>query len=296
MNIFITGGTGFVGQEVIRQLLAAQHSVRALVRSNQKATLDAKIELVSGDTTQPDSLKGLLDGCDAIIHLVGIIREFPARGITFEKAHTNSTRNMVQAAADQGVSRFLHMSANGARAGAVSNYHKTKWAAEELVRQSVLDWTIFRPSLIFGANDQFVNMLAGLIKALPLVPVMGDGRYRMQPVCVSDVAGGFVAALDTAESISQTYLCGGANAYSYDEILDLVGQALGKKTGIHKLHHPLLLMKPVVKLLQSIPQFPMSSDQLQMLLEGNCCDPTNWQKTFKLELTDFSTGIATYIK
>ena len=295
MKVFVTGGTGFVGQEVIRQLRNSQHSVRALVRTARPELFSAEIETVNADATQVDSLNTLLEGCDAVIHLVGIIREFPARNITFARLHVDSTRNLLQAASEQGVPRFLHMSANGSRADASTDYHKTKWAAEELVRQSALDWTIFRPSLIFGAADQFVNLLAQLIGKLPIIPVMGDGQYRIQPVSVSDVAAGFVKALETPESSGQTYHCGGPKAYSYDEILDLIGLALGK-TKVCKLHHPLWMMKPVVSVMQSLPQFPMTSDQLQMLLEGNCCDPTDWKETFKLELREFSAGIKTYLK
>lgn len=296
MKVFVSGGTGFVGQELIRQLLNTQHSVRALIREDNSAIDGDRVETVTGDTTDPASLKDALDGCDAVIHLVGIIREFPSRGISFARLHTESTGNLLQAAEMQGVSRFLHMSANGARVDAVSDYHKSKWAAEELVRQSNLNWTIFRPSLIFGAADQFVSLLAGLVKSLPLVPVMGDGRYRIQPVCVTDVARGFVTALEVAESISQTYHCGGPKDYSYDEILDMIGLALGKKKPVRKIHQPLFLMKPLVTLMQSIPQFPMTSTQLQMLLEGNCCDPSEWQEAFKLDLTGFPEGISSYLK
>ncbi len=296
MKIFVTGATGFVGQELVSQLLEAQHSVRALVRTEGSGKKNDKIEIHRGDSTRPDSLKSGLEGCDAVINLVGIIREFPSRAITFERLHRESTGNLLQAAAEQGVTRFLQMSANGVRADAVTEYHKTKWAAEELVRQSALDWTIFRPSLIFGANDQFVNMLASLIKTLPVVPVMGDGRYRLQPVCVTDVARGFVRALDNKEAIGQTYHCGGPDSYSYDEILDLIGQALGRKTPVRKLHQPLWLMQPLVAKLQALPQFPMTADQLQMLLEGNCCDPSAWRKSFNLDLTAFPQGIASYLK
>ncbi len=295
MKVFLTGGTGFVGQEILRQLLAAGHQVRALVRPGSNLEHSPAVETVSGDVTEPQSLQGALAGCDAVIHLVGIIREFPGKGITFEDLHTKATKNILQAAGDQGVKRYLQMSANGTREDAVTDYHKTKWAAEVAVRQSDLDWTIFRPSLIFGPEDEFVNMLADLIRKLPVVPVMGDGQYRLQPVAVRDVAAGYLRALETPESIGQTYHCGGPKDYSYDEVLDLVGQALGKGK-VCKLHQPLFLMKPVVGLLESIPQFPITSDQLQMLLEGNCCDPEPWRSTFDLQLTGFTEGIQDYLK
>lgn len=295
MKVFVTGATGFVGQEVVQQLKTTNYQIKVLLRNQSQAAEFPDTDTFIGDTTELNSLHGGLAGCDAVIHLVGIIREFPRRGITFERLHSESTRNMLRAAQEQGVSRFLQMSANGTRADAVTGYHKSKWMAEQLVRQSRLDWTIFRPSLIFGPKDLFVNLLAGLIQKLPAVPVMGDGKYRLQPVSVKDVALGFVKALDHSKSIGQTYHCGGPQAYSYDEVLDLIGTALGKKS-VCKLHHPLLLMKPVVAMMQSLPQFPMTSDQLQMLLEENICDPTAWREDLALELRDFPSGIAEYLR
>ncbi|NOY12751.1 MAG: complex I NDUFA9 subunit family protein [Deltaproteobacteria bacterium] len=295
MEIFLTGGTGFVGREILAHLLSAGHRVRALVRREQALQNRERVETVVGDTTEASSLSGLLCGCDAVIHLVGIIREKRKNGITFERLHVESTYNVAMAAKNQGVSRFLQMSANGSRAEAVTAYHQTKWAAEELLRQSQLDWTIFRPSLIFGPNDQFVNMLAGLIRTLPVVPVPGDGKYRLQPVSVTNVAEGFVRALAVTDSIGQTYHCAGPRTYSYNEILDMIGAALGRNR-VYKLHQPLVLMKPLVALLQSLAAFPLTSDQLQMLLEGNCCDPTHWRESLNLKLIDFNHGIAGYLR
>lgn len=295
MKVFLTGGSGFVGREVIKQLLAEQHNVRALIRQTSALKQLNGLETVIGDTTRPETLKNQLIGCDAVIHLVGIIREGHSRGITFERLHTEATENILQAAQEQGVQRYIQMSANGTGESAVTGYHRTKWAAEEKVRQSNLHWTIFRPSLIFGPQDMFVNMLARLIKTLPLVPVMGDGQYQLQPVHVTDVAKSFVAALQQTESIGQTYCCCGPQRFSYDEILDLVGKALGLSR-VRKLHQPLWLMKPVVGVLQSLPMFPMTSDQLQMLLDGNICTDRHWVDAFSLELTDFSGGIGAYLK
>lgn len=294
MKIFLTGGTGFVGREILKQLREAGHQVRVLIRKKNELSTQEQVETVVGDTTDKNSLTGGLTGCDAVIHLVGIIREFPRRGITFQRLHPESTRNMVAAAEEQGVDRYLQMSANGSGIAAVSAYHRSKWAAEQAVCHSNLNWTIFRPSLIFGPNDSFVNTLARMIRTLPLVPVMGNGQYRLQPVSVTDVAKGFVNALKREETVGQVYHCGGPTDYSYDEILELIGQALGKGP-LRKLHHPLSLMKPLVSVLQLLPQFPMSRDQLQILLEGNCCDPTEWQQALGLELTDFSQGIKNYL-
>ncbi len=211
MRVFITGGTGFVGSEVVRQLLAAGHTARCLVREGSEGKLPIRegVEIHFGDVLDPASLEKGVAGCQAVIHLVGIIREFPARGITFERLHHLATANMVAAATAGGVKRYLQMSANGTRKDAASPYHRSKWDAEQAVRTSTLDWTIFRPSLIYGRGDAFVSMLAGLVRKLPVVPVLGDGRYRMSPVAVEDVAAGFVGALERPETAGQAYHCCG---------------------------------------------------------------------------------------
>ncbi len=295
MKVFITGGSGFVGREIIQQLVAKNYAVRALVRQADALDDFGGIETIIGDTTQPETLRDQLTGCDAVIHLVGIIREFTGRGVTFKRLHVDSTDHVLNATEEQGIKRYLQMSANGTRANAVTNYHQSKWEAEELVRQSNLDWTIFRPSLIFGPHDQFVNMLAQLIKTLPIVPVMGNGQYQLQPVSIIDIAESFVTALDKPETAGKIYPCCGPQTFSYDQILDLIAQALGQVAGTRKFHQPLWLMKPIVAALQAIPLFPITSDQLQMLLEGNICNDDSWKNDFTLELHKFSSSIKTYL-
>ncbi len=297
MKVFLTGGTGFVGTEILRQLSEAGHAIRALVRpgSEGKLSILNGVEIVRGDATDAPSLEGAMGGCDAVIHLVGIIRESPPRGITFRRLHAEATSNVVAAAQSQGVRRYLHMSANGTRADAASEYHRTKWEAEETVRASGLDWTIFRPSLIFGPGDEFVNMLAPIVGTLPVVPVIGNGRYRMSPVAVEDVAAGFVRALTRLETAGMIFHCCGPETLSYDELLDRIGEAMGKSK-VRKLHQPAALVKPVVSLLDSIPRFPITSAQLTMLLEGNVCDPAPWAGAFAIEPIPFSEGIRKYVK
>jgi len=292
MRVFVAGGTGFVGRELVSQLLAGGHRVVALVRPGSEGKLaGAKgLQLHAGDALDPASLEGGLDGCEALINLIGIIREFPGRKVTFERLHSEATRNLVKAALQQGVGRYLQMSANGTRPDAKSDYHRTKWAAEELVRGSGLDWTIFRPSLIYGRGGEFVTMLAAMVNKLPVVPVIGDGRYRMSPVAVEQVAASFCLALEKPATAGQCYACCGGGSYSYDEILDLVGTALGKGK-VAKLHQPLFMIKPVVRLLENLPPFPITSTQLTMLLEGNVCDPAPWQEVFGLTPEDFAAGI-----
>ncbi len=292
MKVFLTGGTGFVGSEVRRQLVAAGHNVRVLVRegSESKLAVTENVEIHSGDVTDAVSLIGALNGCDAVIHLVGIIREFPGRGVTFRKIHVEGTGNMLTAAEEHGVQRFLHMSSNCTRERGSSEYHRTKWQAEERIRDSILDWTIFRPSVIFGPGSEFVGMLAELIRRIPVVPVIGDGQYRMQPVARQQVAASFVRALEMPETISETYHLGGGESYSYDEILDLTARALGQEK-VTKAHQPLLIIKPMIRLMQGCDHFPITNDQLTMLVEGNVCDTRDWVQAFGLAPLSYAEGV-----
>jgi len=138
MRVFLTGGTGFVGREVTRQLIATGHQVRALVRSGSepKLALPGQVEVHNGDIKDVANLKESLSGCDAVIHLIGIIREFPSKGITFQRLHIESVRTMIAATEAAGIKRFIHMSANGVRPNAQASYHQTKWEAEQLLRAS----------------------------------------------------------------------------------------------------------------------------------------------------------------
>lgn len=292
MKIFIAGGTGFVGGHLKRELLERGHELRMLVHKRSPETASA-VEQVEGDVTRLESFVQAVNGCDAVINLVGIIREFPSRGVTFESLHVQATANMLAAALKSGVNRYLQMSALGARPNAVSKYHKTKFQAEELVRTSSLSWTIMRPSLIFGPKDAFVNMLARQMRLAPVMPVIGNGRYRLQPIHADDVARCFARALEMPETSGQCYELCGNNRMSYVELLDAVAAALDKSAPF-KPQAPLGLMKLVIPVMQHLPQFPITMDQLQMLIEENICDG-RWKEAFQVEPIDFKAGIAEYL-
>jgi NADH dehydrogenase len=291
-RVFVTGATGFVGRAVIHALRAEGYIVRCLVRRGSERKMQGlgAVERVEGDILIRRGLEDEMAGCDAAIHLVGIIREHPASGTTFQIVHTLGTRNVLQAAARAGVRRFLHMSALGVRAGAQARYHQTKWAAEEAVRGSGLNWTIFRPSIIYGPGDALVTMLAQMVRRLPLVPVIGDGRQRLQPVPVEHVAEGFVRALARAAAEKQTYEVGGGDVVTMLELLDLIGHALGRRR-VRKIHVPLGLVWPLARVLHPLPGFPVTPDQLLMLEEDHTCDPRPFYSTFGLTPLPLATGL-----
>lgn len=291
-RVFVTGATGFVGRAVIQALRAEGHSVRCLVRRGSERDLQGfeAIERVEGDILgSPAALQADIAGCDTVVHLVGIIREHKTRGITFARLHDQGTRNVVEAAAAAGARRFLHMSALGTRPGARARYHQTKWAGEEAVRSSGLAWTIFRPSVIYGRGDGFLSMLAGMVRRLPVVPVIGDGRQRLQPVPVEHVAAGFARAVTNDASIKQTYDVAGPDPLSMIEVLTAIGAALHRPVRLVRV--PLGLIRPAARVLHRLPTFPVTPDQLLMLQEDNTGDPGPFYATFGLTPVPFTRGL-----
>ncbi|MBI1846273.1 MAG: complex I NDUFA9 subunit family protein [Candidatus Rokubacteria bacterium] len=293
MRILVTGATGFVGRSVVHALCAEGRLVRCLVRRGSERDLRGfeALERVEGDVRSPRSLEDAVAGCDAVIHLVGIIREFPDRGITFERLHHLATENVLAAAAAAGVGRFLHMSALGTRPGARSRYHQTKWAGEEAVRGSGLAWTIFRPSIIYGRGDGFVSMLADMIRRAPVVPVLGSGQHRLQPVPVEQIATAFARAIDRPATEKHVYEAGGPEAVSMVRLLDLIGEALGRPR-VRKIHVPLGLITPLARALHRLPGFPVTPDQLLMLEADSTCDPGPFFRAFDLEPEPLAAGLA----
>jgi uncharacterized protein YbjT (DUF2867 family) len=291
-EVFVTGATGFVGHALLQRLCAAGHVVRCLVRHGSEGRLRGlgAIARIEGDVLIRRGLEEGMAGCDAVIHLVGIIREHRAANVTFERVHVEGTRNVLEAAKAAGVQRYVHMSALGARPGAASRYHLTKWAAEEAVRGSGLGWTIFRPSIIYGRGDGFVTLLASMVRRLPAVPVIGSGLQRLQPIAAEQVAAGFVEALERPITIKQTYEVGGPEAVTMLELLDSIGRALGRRR-VRKVHVPLGVMKPLARLLHPLPGFPVTPDQLLMLGEDSVCDPRPFFDAFQLEPVPLATGL-----
>lgn len=293
MRIFLAGGTGFVGGHLRRALTARGHSIRLLVH-RRSGGHEPGVEEFEGDATLLPSIADGPRGCDATINLIGIIREAPRRGITFERLHVEATRNLLAASRGADVERYLQMSALGTGPDAGTGYFRTKYRAEEEVRGSGLAWTIFRPSIIYGPKDEFVTMLAGMIKALPALPVIGDGTYQLQPISAGDVARGFVDALRMPETVGQTYSLCGPDRLSYNELLDTIARVIGR-SAVLKVKNPLSLMRLVVPVLQHLPFFPLTVDQLEMLVQGSTCDGS-WSATFGFEPTPFEAGIRSYLK
>jgi len=268
VRIAVTGGTGFVGRHIVRRLRERGHAVRALVRNAGRPLPEELrgVEIAPGDLSHPAALHSLVTGMDAVIHLVGIIVE--RRAGTFEAVHVEGTRRMVEAARAAGCRRFVHMSATGARdePGATA-YHRTKARAEHVVRGSGLSAAIFRPSIIVGPGNVPVQLLARLHRRLPVIPVFGRGDFPIQPVWVEDVALAFALAAERAE-IAGTFELGGPDVVTYEEFVRAIGRAAGHPRPL--LHVPLPLVRLAARAFDPLgPYAPITTDQLEMLVEGS---------------------------
>jgi NADH dehydrogenase len=293
--IVVTGATGLVGRMLVRQARAGGYLVRAVARDLERARRCAELrgaELFHGNALCAPSLEGAMDGAGCVVNLVGIVRQW--RENTFERAHVDGAQNVLDAAKKAGAKRFVHVSALGARDGARSRYHQSKWAGEERVRKSGLAWTILRPSVIYGAGDRSISVLAKTMRLLPVVPVLGDGRAKVQPVAVEFVAGAVLGALRNDNAVGKTYDLCGPEAFSWNELYDKLMKAQGLRKP--KAHLPL----PVAHVLAGVFEAllanpPFTRDQLLLLSEDNVGDARPAEHDFVLEQESFEAGISRYL-
>ena len=305
MKVAVFGGTGFVGSYIVDALLAAGHEPVVLVRAGSESKVNRRDDvcIVSGDIATPSAIDAALDGADAVIYNIGILREYPRKGITFERLQYRGAVRVIEAARRAGVSRLILMSANGVRVPGTP-YQETKFRAEEFARHSGMDVTVFRPSVIFGdprGTYEFATQLHREMVATPL-PGIGfhngwsadRGQIHMSPVHVEDVARAFVEALDDPETIGKTYTLGGPESLSWSEMLKRVAAATGREKSI--LPMPIGVMRLGASALDWLPFFPVTRDQLTMLAEGNEAKPDDVAALIKQPPAEFSSETLAYLK
>ncbi len=282
-RVGLFGGTGFVGSYLVDALLDNGFHPVLLVRNGSGAKLRQpdRCTLITGDINDAGAITRVAEGSDALIYNIGILREFPKRGITFARLQDEAARRVIDTAVAAGVQRFLLMSANGVKPDG-TDYQRSKFNAEAHLQGTNLDWTIFRPSVLFGdprGHMEFATQLsAEIIDSLLPAPLFhagllprNAGGFSMSPVHVTDVAAAFVRALQDAQTIGQTYHLGGPESITWRDLLGRLATARGRKKLM--LPAPALGVIAAATLLDRFEAFPITRDQLRMLLEGNACAP-----------------------
>ncbi len=269
-NICILGGSGFVGRALADQLATSGRRVRVVTRSTPRAMPLAvlpTVELLVADPHDPASLAQAFDNMDAVVNLIGILHEGGGGG-TFGGAHAELPGKVVDACHQAGVQQLLHMSALGAGESAPSEYQRSKARGEAAIREraGALPWTIFRPSVIFGEGDRFLNLFASMVRMFPVLPLAGAGA-RFQPIWVEDVARAFTCALGDSRTFGQAYELGGPRTYTLAELVAFVGSTVGHTPRILPLPGALASLQAFT--LEHLPGKLMTRDNLRSMSVDN---------------------------
>lgn len=281
--VTLVGGSGFIGRYAARVLVEQGWRVRVACR-NVSTAIDARlagppgwVDVVQANIRNRDSLVRALDGADAVVNLVGILFEHGRQ--TFEGEHAEGAALVAEVAKEKGITRFVQISAIGADAGSKSPYARTKAAAEAAVREAIPEAVILRPSIVFGPEDQFFNRFANLARFAPLMPAIGGGKTKFQPVYAGDVAEAIAAAVEQAGAAGKTYELGGPRTYSFNEIYDLVLKTIDRKR--FKIPVPFFVMRPIAYITGAVWRFvppfswaffgdpPVTGSQVEMLTADN---------------------------
>lgn len=280
MQVLVTGATGFLGRHVVPALQEQRHSVRCLIHTpgRERVFAPRSVDIHYGNVLEPDTLQAAFQDVEAVVHLVGIIRR--RKNPSYDQINRQSVANVLAAAKESGgVKHFLLISALGAAETPSYPYLYSKWQGEQAVVNSGLPYTILQPSIMFGPGDEFLNNVAALLQVCLLVPVVGSGRNRLQPIAVEDMARCIALSVDRASLKNKTIEMGGPKHVSYNEIVNLVGTTLGKRR--IQFHVPVWFMYILTVAIQMlVPRAPVTTDQLRMLVLRNVAVPDVVEKTF----------------
>ncbi len=290
--ILVTGGTGFVGPAVVHALRAEGHDVRALVRdlrSKSARTLESwGVMLAQGDMTDAPSLERAVQGVDTVVHLVAIPTGSEEK---FQRVMIQGTRDLVAAAKQAEVDRFVHMSALGTGEDSkdLTPYFRAKWDQEQTVRGSGLGHTIFRPSFIFGKTGGMLPLLIKQVRWSPAIAVVGT--RRMQPIWVEDVAAYFAKSLSTAGATNRTFELGGPDVVTWDELYERIKRVTGKRRPTFRM--PVGLARAGAAVVEKLPTgLPLSRDAVTMLeFADNVTDTKPAVETFDIQPTGLTEQI-----
>ena len=306
MNIAVFGGTGFVGKYILKLLIKNNYNVYTLVRLGSEHKIDkiSNINIIYGDPTNKTSLDQTIMNCSSIIYNIGIIREFPNKGITYQKLHYDYVVKIIDKAKQYNIKHFILMSANGSNPYG-TDYQRTKYLAEEYLKDSGLTYTIFRPSLIFGQPDgdqEFCSQLRDTMLRLPIPAplffkgfnLFSSGKFKMTPIHVENVADFFVKSILNEKHYMKSYNLGGIESFNWKKIITYISFALRKNKLMIPV--PVLPIKILAFLFDRFRLFPITRDQITMLLEGNTCDSKILFNQFEIEPIQFSAKHLSYLR
>ncbi len=272
--VLVTGGAGFIGSHTVRRLAEGGRKVRALIRDRARAEREGRlrelpVEWAEGDVTRPETLGPALRDVEAVIHTVAVAVE--RRGSVYEAVNAEGTRHVVAACQAAGVPRFIHLSQLGADPSLRYRFLASKGQAEQAVVHSSLGWTVFRPSVIWGSEDEFANTFARLALITPLLyPIIGDGKARFQPVWVEDVVTCLVQSLADGSTERRSYELGGPEVLTIEEIERRALAGVGARRLFVRL--PLPLIRLAVWAMQTfLPAPPVTTSLLELLAVDNVC-------------------------
>ncbi len=297
MPVLVTGAAGLVGIHTCRELTKNGWQVRALVRDPARAAMalgQLPVEIRVGDARDASTLRSSLSGCGAVVHLAAIAIE--KKGESYRESNTAVTERLISAARAENVQRILFMSQNGADSRSPYPFLRSKGVAQDTIKTSGLRWTIFRPSVIFGPEDQFVNVLGRLIRLTPKIfPLPNGGSARFQPIAADDVARVVRLSLEKKETLGQVYELGGAVPLTLREMTERILTAMGTTRRLVSV--PVKVLRPVVALAQKVlPNPPVTPGLLDLLALDNTVARNALTDTFKIVPVPFAADELQYLR
>lgn len=294
-RILVTGANGFLGSRIVLRALQEAHQVRGLVRHKSDLSLlpSEGVEILCGDITDLEALKQAVEGMDALIHVAGVTPEKSPDWNLSRRVNVGGTENVIEACRTLGVGRLVQISSMSAFPENPSAYGKTKWEADEKLRASDLDFTILRPSIIYGPGDRgvYAKMVKELGK-LPVVPVIGNGKGPMRPVHVDDVAWAAMAVLGQPNTIGNTYMLGGRDPMTMNDFLRATVEAQGKRARL--LHLPVWLCRILAKTLALVSKNPpLTEDNIAGITMAQQVDNSAAERDFGYQPRAYREGLQT---
>ena len=295
--IVVTGASGFVGMHLCRILAESGWRMRALVRNGGKAASrlgHMPVELKIGDIRDPDYVRRAMEGAGAVVHLAAIAVE--RGGDSYEQVNAEATRVVVEAAVAAGVDRFVHMSQNGSDSRSPYPFLRSKGIAQDIVTSSALRWTVLRPSVIFGPEDEFVNVLGRLVRLTPgVLPLPGGGTTQFQPIWVDDVATVARMALDDDSTVGSMYALGGPIPLTLRQMAERILAAMQAHRQIVSL--PIAAARPLIALAEKLlPNPPVTTSLLDLLAVNNVVPDNAITSKFGIIPTAFAPEELRYLR